>query len=53
MDFVGGMGDLVVKFLCLVGFIGYVVLVDINYLMLLVGCDKLCDKGVVGNVDYV
>lgn len=49
----GGIGDLIVKFLCIVGEKGYVILVDINNFMFNVGCDKLCDSGVVGNVYYV
>lgn len=49
----GGIGDLIVKFLCFVGFMGCVMLVDINLFMLKVGCDKFCDCGLVSNIDYV
>lgn len=52
-DIVGGIGDLIWQFLCLVGLIGEVVLVDINVSMFKVGCDKLFDKGVFGNVSFV
>ena len=53
LDLAGGTGDLAAKFSRLVGPTGHVVLADINHSMLSVGRDKLRDKGVVGNVDYV
>lgn len=53
LDLAGGTGDLTAKFSRLVGEKGQVVLADINAAMLKVGRDKLRDKGVVGNVEYV
>jgi len=53
LDIAGGTGDLAAKFSKLVGPTGEVVLADINDSMLKVGRDKLTDKGVVGNVEYV
>ena len=53
LDLAGGTGDLAARFSRLVGPSGQVVLADINHSMLSVGRDKLRDKGVVGNVDYV
>ncbi len=53
LDLAGGTGDLTAKFSRLVGESGQVVLADINDAMLKVGRDKLRDKGVVGNVQYV
>lgn len=53
LDLVGGIGDLIVKFFCLVGEIGKVVFVDINEFMFKMGCEKLCNIGVIGNVEYV
>lgn len=53
LDLAGGTGDLAAKFSRLVGEKGKVVLADINGEMLKVGRDKLRDKGIVGNVDYV
>lgn len=52
LDIVGGIGDLVKVFSCEVGFIGYVVFLDINELMLNVGWDCLIDVGCI-NVDFV
>ena len=53
LDIAGGTGDLAAKFSKLVGLSGEVVLADINDSMLKVGRDKLTDKGVVGNIEYV
>lgn len=53
LDLAGGTGDLAAKFSRLTGPKGQVVLADINHSMLSVGRDKLRDKGVVGNIDYV
>ena len=53
LDIAGGTGDLAAKFSKLVGPSGEVVLADINDSMLKVGRDKLTDKGVVGNIEYV
>lgn len=53
LDIAGGTGDLTAKFSRIVGRDGKVVLADINDSMLKVGRDKLIDKGIVGNVDYV
>ena len=53
LDIAGGTGDLALKFSKIVGKDGYVILSDINDSMLKVGRDKLTDKGVVGNIDYV
>jgi demethylmenaquinone methyltransferase/2-methoxy-6-polyprenyl-1,4-benzoquinol methylase len=53
LDLAGGTGDLTAKFSRVVGETGQVVLTDINDAMLKVGRDKLRDKGIVGNVQYV
>ncbi len=53
LDLAGGTGDLTAKFSQLVGKQGKVVLADINSSMLNVGRDKLRDKGLVQNIDYV
>ncbi len=53
LDLAGGTGDLTAKFSQLVGKEGQVILADINDSMLKVGREKLRDKGVVGNVEYV
>lgn len=53
LDLAGGTGDLSAKLASLVGKKGQVVLADINESMLKVGRDKLRDKGVVGNIEYV
>ncbi|WP_340680998.1 bifunctional demethylmenaquinone methyltransferase/2-methoxy-6-polyprenyl-1,4-benzoquinol methylase UbiE [Paraglaciecola sp.] len=53
LDLAGGTGDLTAKFSRIVGENGQVVLADINEAMLKVGRDKLRDKGIVGNVEYV
>ena len=53
LDIAGGTGDLTRKFSSLVGPSGEVVLADINDSMLKVGRDRLLDKGVAGNVQFV
>ncbi|MEP4890211.1 MAG: bifunctional demethylmenaquinone methyltransferase/2-methoxy-6-polyprenyl-1,4-benzoquinol methylase UbiE [Aliiglaciecola sp.] len=53
LDLAGGTGDLAAKFSKIVGENGQVVLADINNAMLKVGRDKLRNKGVVGNLEYV
>ncbi|XQW85217.1 bifunctional demethylmenaquinone methyltransferase/2-methoxy-6-polyprenyl-1,4-benzoquinol methylase UbiE [Thalassotalea piscium] len=53
LDLAGGTGDLTAKFSRLVGREGKVVLADINSSMLNVGRDKLRDKGLVQNIEYV
>ncbi len=53
LDLAGGTGDLTAKFSKLVGRQGKVVLADINSSMLNVGRDKLRDKGLVQNIEYV
>jgi demethylmenaquinone methyltransferase/2-methoxy-6-polyprenyl-1,4-benzoquinol methylase len=53
LDLAGGTGDLAAKFSRLVGPTGQVTLADINHSMLAVGREKLRNKGVVGNINYV
>lgn len=53
LDIAGGTGDLTLKFARITGSEGHVILADINDSMLKVGRDKLINKGVTGNVDYV
>ena len=53
LDLAGGTGDLTAKFSRIVGDKGQVILADINEAMLKIGRDKLRDKGIVGNVEYV
>lgn len=53
LDLAGGTGDLTAKFSQLVGREGQVILADINSSMLNVGRDKLRDKGLVQNIEYV
>ncbi|MCP4184688.1 MAG: class I SAM-dependent methyltransferase, partial [Hyphomicrobiales bacterium] len=53
LDLAGGTGDLTMKFSEIVGPEGQVVLADINDSMIKVGRDRLIDKGIVGNVNYV
>ncbi len=53
LDIAGGTGDLTAKFSRLVGPTGSVTLADINLSMLKVGRDKLRDRGLIGNIDYV
>ena len=53
LDIAGGTGDLAARFSRLVGERGRVVLADINAAMLSVGRDRLTDRGISGNIDYV
>jgi demethylmenaquinone methyltransferase/2-methoxy-6-polyprenyl-1,4-benzoquinol methylase len=53
LDIAGGTGDLAAKFSALVGDSGEVVLADINESMLKVGRERLIDRGVLSNVEYV
>lgn len=53
LDLAGGTGDLAAKFSKLVGSKGQVILADINDSMLKVGREKLDDKGIIGNIEYV
>jgi len=53
LDIAGGTGDLAAKFSRLVGPAGEVVLADINESMLKVGRDRLADRGVAGNIQFV
>ncbi|MEC4726140.1 bifunctional demethylmenaquinone methyltransferase/2-methoxy-6-polyprenyl-1,4-benzoquinol methylase UbiE [Shewanella sp. D64] len=53
LDLAGGTGDLTAKFSHIVGDRGQVTLADINDSMLKVGREKLRNKGIVGNVNYV
>jgi len=53
LDLAGGTGDLAAKFARIVGQTGHVTLSDINNSMLNVGRERLTDKGILGNVDYV
>jgi demethylmenaquinone methyltransferase/2-methoxy-6-polyprenyl-1,4-benzoquinol methylase len=53
LDLAGGTGDLTAKFSQLVGPQGSVILADINASMLDVGRQRLIDRGIAGNVEYV
>ncbi|MCJ8312930.1 MAG: bifunctional demethylmenaquinone methyltransferase/2-methoxy-6-polyprenyl-1,4-benzoquinol methylase UbiE [Saccharospirillaceae bacterium] len=53
LDIAGGTGDLAYKFSKKVGPTGKVVLADINDSMLKVGRDKLTDRGVINNMEFV
>ena len=53
LDIAGGTGDLTIRFSRIVGPEGKVVLADINDSMLKVGRDRLMDRGVAGNVEFV
>lgn len=53
LDVAGGTGDLSLAFSRLVGQRGQVILSDINASMLNVGRDRLLDKGVSSNIDFV
>jgi demethylmenaquinone methyltransferase/2-methoxy-6-polyprenyl-1,4-benzoquinol methylase len=53
LDLAGGTGDLAMAFARAVGTEGQVVLADINAAMLEQGRERLTDRGVVGNVEYV
>ena len=53
LDLAGGTGDLTAKFSRIVGPTGQVILADINDSMLKVGRERLIDRGIVSNVEYV
>mgnify|MGYP003625704908 CR=1 FL=1 len=53
LDIAGGTGDLAARFADIVGADGRVVLADINDSMLKVGRDKLLDRGIQGNLEFV
>lgn len=53
MDLAGGTGDLTALMSPIVGDSGRIILCDINGEMLARGRDRLIDKGIVSNVDYV
>lgn len=53
LDIAGGTGDLTRKFSRLVGSDGQVILADINDSMLKVGRNRLLDRGISGNVQFV
>jgi len=53
LDLAGGTGDLAAKFARIVGQQGSVTIADINDSMLKVGRERLLDKGIAGNVQYV
>ena len=53
LDLAGGTGDLAAKFARIVGQDGSVTVADINDSMLKVGRERLTDKGIAGNVQYV
>ncbi len=53
LDIAGGTGDMAQKFHAMAGDEGHVVLADINAAMLRVGRDRLTDRGICSNLDYV
>lgn len=53
LDLAGGTGDLAEKFSRIVGAEGEVILADINGSMLEAGRDRLLDKGVVNQIEFV
>jgi len=53
LDLAGGTGDLALRFSQLVGLKGQVVLSDINASMLNQGRDRLINKGIIGNIQYI
>lgn len=53
LDLAGGTGDLALRFSRLVGAQGKVIIGDINASMLSVGRERLLDRGVTGNVEFV
>jgi len=53
LDLAGGTGDLTARFSRIVGSTGQVILSDINDSMLKVGRERLVDRGIAGNVEYV
>lgn len=53
LDVAGGTGDLAILFYQRVGEDGRVLVTDINNSMLVQGRNKLIDKGIIKNIDYV
>lgn len=53
LDLAGGTGDLAARMSTLVGEHGKVILSDINANMLRVGRDRLINRGLTGNLEYV
>lgn len=53
LDVAGGTGDMTARFAARVGPTGHVVLSDINDAMLAVGRERLVDRGIAGNVEFV
>jgi len=53
LDIAGGTGDLALKMLPLVGKEGRVILSDINAAMLGKGRERLLDKGIINQVEYI
>ncbi|MBX3708375.1 MAG: bifunctional demethylmenaquinone methyltransferase/2-methoxy-6-polyprenyl-1,4-benzoquinol methylase UbiE [Gammaproteobacteria bacterium] len=53
LDVAAGTGDLAVAFANLVGKQGKVVMTDINEAMLQTGRERLEDKGILGNIEYI
>lgn len=53
LDLAGGTGDLTLLLSPLVGDSGRVILCDINPEMMVIGRDRLIDRGVVGNVSFI
>ncbi|MCW9025036.1 MAG: bifunctional demethylmenaquinone methyltransferase/2-methoxy-6-polyprenyl-1,4-benzoquinol methylase UbiE [Gammaproteobacteria bacterium] len=53
LDLAGGTGDLAARFSRMVGPEGQVILADINDSMLKVGRERLTDRGIAGNIEYV
>ncbi len=53
LDLAGGTGDLCALLSPVVGDQGRVILCDINHSMVAVGRDRLIDRGLVSNIDYV
>jgi len=53
LDLAGGTGDLAAQFAAIVGKSGKVILSDINASMLENGRQRLTDRGIAGNIEYV
>lgn len=53
LDLAGGTGDLAALMAPRVGKSGKIILSDINDSMLMVGRDRMIDKGFIGNIEYV
>ena len=53
LDLAGGTGDLAAKFTDRVGTQGQVILADINAAMLREGRERLLDRGIVTNIEYL